>query len=130
MVAGTGLPMRFAAALMFSLTGQPSHAWDGKLPGYPAFEVVQDAVAACHPAQTKTATAKTTSLLWAALHGLVIGRGRGAVDVKRRPGVVCLRVDELESQRRGKAIEQGKPIAECDRLQDEAVLVDELQPTK
>src|SRR5919204_4995191 len=85
---------------------------------------------ACHPAQTKTANAKTTSLLWAALHGLVIGRGRGAVDVKRRPGVVCLRVDELESQRRGKAIEQGKPIAECDRLQDEAVLVDQLQPTK
>jgi hypothetical protein len=48
-VAGTGLPMRFAAALMFSLTGQPSHAWDGKLPGYPAFEVVQDAVAPVTP---------------------------------------------------------------------------------
>jgi hypothetical protein len=59
---------------MFSLTGQPNHAWDGKLPGCTAFEVIQDAVAACHPAQTKTATAKTTSLLWAALQGLVVLR--------------------------------------------------------
>jgi hypothetical protein len=31
---------------MFSLTGQPNHAWDDKLPGYTAFEVIQDAVAA------------------------------------------------------------------------------------
>jgi hypothetical protein len=39
------------------------------------------------------------------------GRRRGAVDVQCRACVVCLRVDELEPQRRREALEQGKPIA-------------------
>jgi hypothetical protein len=36
-----------------------------------------------------------------------------------------LRLDELEPQRRGEILEQGKPRAKCDRLQDEPGLVDQ-----
>ena len=59
---------------MFSLTGQPNHAWDGKLPGYPAFEVIQDAVAAACPRPSQDSHRQAHSLLWAALHGLVVLR--------------------------------------------------------
>jgi hypothetical protein len=48
--------------------------------------------------------------------------------VQHRARVVCLRVDELEPQRRREILEQGKPVAQCHRLQDEAVLVDEPEP--
>jgi hypothetical protein len=40
---------------------------------------------------------------------------------------VCA-LDELEPQRRREVLEQGKPVPQCHRLQDEAVLVDEPEP--
>jgi len=36
-----------------------------------------------------------------------------------------LRLDEFEPQRRGQILEQGKSVAECDRLQDQPVLVNQ-----
>jgi len=41
-----------------------------------------------------------------------------------------LRLDELEPQRRGEILEQCKPRAKCDRLQDEPVLVDQSEPAQ
>src|SRR6266516_5962544 len=49
----------------------------------------------------------------------------GAVDMKRRAGVVGLRVDELESEGRREIFEEGQALSERHRLQDEAVFVDE-----
>ena len=48
--------------------------------------------------------------------------------MERRARVVCLDVDELEPQRRREVLEHGKPVPQCHRLQDEAVLVDEPEP--
>ncbi len=56
------------------------------------------------------------------------GRERGTVDVERRACVVGLRVDELEPDGRCEVLEQGKPVPECHRLQDEAEFVDEPEP--
>jgi hypothetical protein len=50
--------------------------------------------------------------------------------VKHRAGVVGLRVDEFELERRREALEQRKPFTECSRLQDEAVLVNEPEPAE
>ena len=60
-----------AYRLMFSLTGEPDHTWDGKLPGAAAFATLRESVAACSPLQDEGGLTKTTSLLWAGLHGLV-----------------------------------------------------------
>jgi len=45
--------------------------------------------------------------------------------MKRRAGVVGLRVDELESEGRREIFEEGQALSERHRLQDEAVFVDE-----
>ena len=50
---------------------------------------------------------------------------RGAVDVQSGASGVCLYVEELEPQRRGQILEQGKPLPQRHSLQDKAVLVDE-----
>jgi hypothetical protein len=89
------LPIRAEAPrsykLMFSLTGQPNHAWDGKLPGYPAFEVIQDAVAAtrpeprqppprpqacCGPRYTDSSYYETTVPRYPGPHSTAVRRGR------------------------------------------------------
>jgi uncharacterized protein YndB with AHSA1/START domain len=48
--------------------------------------------------------------------------------VKRRAGVVGLRVDELESERRGEVLEQRKAVPECHGLEHEPVLVNQSEP--
>jgi hypothetical protein len=48
----------------------------------------------------------------------------GSVDVQRCAGGVCLRLNELEPQRRSEILEQGKALAQHDWLQDQPVLVD------
>ncbi|MGH2873039.1 MAG: TetR/AcrR family transcriptional regulator [Solirubrobacteraceae bacterium] len=60
-----------AYRLMFSLTGQPDHAWEGELPGAPAFEILRGSVQASKTDRDQTEIFRTTSLLWAGLHGLV-----------------------------------------------------------
>jgi hypothetical protein len=47
--------------------------------------------------------------------------------VQRGAGGICLRVEELEPQRCGEILEQGKPLSQRDGLQDEAVLIDEAE---
>src|SRR6476660_7953029 len=54
----------------------------------------------------------------------------GSVDVQRCAGPVGLRVNELKPQWRSEILEQRKSFPQCDRLQDEPVLIDQSEPAQ